>query len=186
MANEEPHGGGQRTATTRICVCSDRAALSGVRREFTAAGWTTSTLSDPVAGNGSGTDPGSLCVVQLETAADIAGVVDLLLQGVSAAVLASEPTLATEVFDQCRRVASAEWFDHARRPITDELSDEQVALLLAIRSGNDIEQAARRHHLSERTAARRLNDARRSLGARSTAEAVSIVGRRIDQLRGVA
>jgi DNA-binding CsgD family transcriptional regulator len=163
MANEEPHGGGQRTATTRICVCSDRAALSGVQREFTAAGWTAFTLSDPVAGNENGTDPGSHCVVQ-----------------------ASEPTLATEVFDQCRRVASAEWFDQARRPITDQLSDEQVALLLAIRSGDDIEQAARRHHLSERTAARRLNDARRSLGARSTAEAVSIVGRRIDQLRGVA
>jgi DNA-binding NarL/FixJ family response regulator len=175
MANEEPHGGGQRTATTRICVCSDRAALSGVQREFTAAGWTAFTLSDPVAGNENGTDPGSHCVVQLETAAEIASVVDLLLQGVSAAV-----------FDQCRRVASAEWFDQARRPITDQLSDEQVALLLAIRSGDDIEQAARRHHLSERTAARRLNDARRSLGARSTAEAVSIVGRRIDQLRGVA
>jgi DNA-binding NarL/FixJ family response regulator len=122
--------------------------------------------------------------VQLETTGDIAQIADLLLRGVSVAVLASEPALATDVFDQCRRLATAEWFDSTHRPVAEHLSDEQLALLLAIRDGDDVEQAARRYHPSPRTAARRLTDARRALGARSTAEAVSIAGRRIDELRG--
>ncbi len=117
------------------------------------------------------------------TEIDIAGIVDLLMSGVSVAVLATDRAMATDLFDQCRRVATAEWFDHTHRPLADRLTDEQLALLLAVRSGDDIEQAARRHHLSARTAARRLADARHALGARSRAEAVSIIGRRIDELR---
>jgi DNA-binding NarL/FixJ family response regulator len=140
-------------------------------------------MSDPLADARRDAAAPVLCVAQLDGGAGIAEVIDLLLRGVSVVVLVADPTLAIDVFDQCRRIATAEWFDQAQRPVTDQLSDEQVALLLAIRSGDDVEQAARRHHLSERTAARRLNDARRSLGARSTAEAVSLVGRRIDELR---
>ena len=102
------------------------------------------------------------------------------------AAVATDPSLAAEAFEQCRRIAVAEWFDRARPPIGDRLTDEQIELLVAIRNGADVEQAARRCHLSPRTAARRLTDARQSLGARSTAEAVSLVGRRIDELSGRA
>ena len=186
MANERPPGGDTPPSTTRICVCSDAAALSAVRREFIAAGSTAMTLPELRLDDQRGGDERVLCVLQLDGPADVTDVVDLLLRRVSTAVLAVDPVLATDVFDQGRRVATAEWFDHSRRPLADQLSDEQLGLLLAIRSGDDVEQAARRLHLSARTAARRLTEARRSIGARSTAEAVSVVGRRIDALRGDA
>jgi hypothetical protein len=184
MANQRPHGGDPPHPVTRICVCSDPAALSAVRREFVAAGWTSSPMPDLLADPRRSVGARDLCVEQLEDAAGISGVADLLLSGISVAVLACDPPLATDVFDQCRRIATAEWFDSTHRPVAEHLSDEQLALLLAIRDGDDVEQAARRYHLSPRTAARRLTDARRALAARSTAEAVSIAGRRIDELRG--
>jgi DNA-binding NarL/FixJ family response regulator len=164
-------------------VCSDERALDAVRREFVAAGWTPCEQGDCSSVSVGGRQ---LCVTRLETAADIATVVELLLRGVSVAAVATDPSLAADAFDQCRRIAVAEWFDRARPPIGDRLTDEQIELLVAIRNGADVEQAARRCHLSPRTAARRLTDARQSLGARSTAEAVSLVGRRIDELSGRA
>ena len=170
--------------TPRACVCSDDLTLAAVRREFVAAGWTPFPLPDLLSDPPRGDDTRPLGIVDLTTHDDIAQVADLLMRGVSVAMLASEPTLATDAFDQCRRLATAEWFDHAHRPLAGQLSDDQLMLLLAIRAGDDVESAARRHHLSPRTAARRLTEARRLLAARSTAEAVALVGARIDELRG--
>jgi hypothetical protein len=184
MVNERPHDGAGQAIAPRACVCSDDLALAAVEREFVAAGWTSFTLPDLLSHPRRGEGVRPLGIIRLDTQDDIAPAADLLLQGVSVVVAASEPTLAADAFDQCRRLAAAEWFDRTHRPLADQLSDEQLLLLLAIRAGDDVEAAARRLHLSPRTAARRLHDARRALGARSTAEAVTLVGCRIDELRG--
>ena len=52
------------------------------------------------------------------------------------------------------------------------LDDEQRRLLALLGSGLSVREAARRLHLSPRTAERRLAEARASLGARTNAEAV--------------
>jgi DNA-binding NarL/FixJ family response regulator len=54
------------------------------------------------------------------------------------------------------------------------LDDDERELLRLIRSGATVPDAARELHLSVRTAQRRLTSARGALGARSTAEAVTI------------
>lgn len=173
--------GTPRPPPTRICVCSDDATASALRREFAAAGWTVREVDQcPPAP----ADQRWLCRAIIDSTSGFVTVVELLLRNVSVVATVDDPSIGADLFDQCRRIATAEWFDRDRRPIADRLGDDQLALLLGIREGHDVAQAARRCHLSPRTAARRLTDARRVLGARSTAEAVSLVGHRIDELRG--
>jgi DNA-binding CsgD family transcriptional regulator len=57
----------------------------------------------------------------------------------------------------------------------DELESEQVRLLELIAAGHSLAEAAAELHVSLRTAARRLDEARASLGVRTTAEAVASV-----------
>jgi DNA-binding NarL/FixJ family response regulator len=152
--------------SSRLAVCMDSGAADAVQRELRAAG-VDNAASVPV-----------------RTPEDVTAVLEQLLAGVWIVADVEDLTLAADLHDQGRRVGVAEWYDDHRRPVTDGLSDEQVGLLLDIRRGADIERAARAVHLSPRTAARRLNDARHTLRARSTAEAVARVGRRIDELSG--
>lgn len=56
----------------------------------------------------------------------------------------------------------------------DPLDDEQRHLLNLLSEGSSIVEAGAQMHLSRRTASRRLAAARLALGARTTAEAVSI------------
>jgi DNA-binding CsgD family transcriptional regulator len=53
-----------------------------------------------------------------------------------------------------------------------ELTEEQLRLLDLLRQGVSVREAARRVHLSRRTAERRLAEAREVLGAATNAEAV--------------
>lgn len=53
-----------------------------------------------------------------------------------------------------------------------ELSEEQLRLLDLLRQGESVREAARRLHISCRTAERRLAEAREILGAATNAEAV--------------
>lgn len=153
-----------RRPPNRLAVCLDAAAADAVGRELLAAGVDTTAM------------------VPVRSARDTTSAIEQLLAGVWVVAEVADPILAADLHDQGRRLGIAEWYDQHRRPVTDGLSDEQVRMLLEIRRGADIEHAARLVHLSPRTAARRLNDARHALRARSTAEAVARVGRRIDDL----
>lgn len=59
---------------------------------------------------------------------------------------------------------------------------EQVRLLLALAAGATLGDAAAAHHMSLRTAHRRLADVRARLGVATTAEAVTWAARRADQV----
>lgn len=167
----------------RLCVCDDDAALSAVRLEFAAAGW-PARLVDPSQVPGEcAARTLEVCVVDRMPGDAIGKALDALVHGATVLATAADEVTAAELYDQGRRIVAAEWFDAHHRPTCLGLDHEQVALLLALRAGCSIDAAARSTNLSPRTAARRLTAARATLGARSTAEAVTIVGRRIDQLR---
>jgi DNA-binding NarL/FixJ family response regulator len=163
---------------TRLAVCLDAEAADAVERELRAAEVCVTTADD-VRPADSGR---RACRVRVAAAQQTTTVVEQLLGGVWVIAEVDEPTLASDLYDQGRRLGTAEWFDRVHRPVSEGLSQDQLRLLLQIRRGADIERAARVVHLSPRTAARRLNDARQVLQARSTAEAVARIGRRIDEL----
>jgi DNA-binding NarL/FixJ family response regulator len=58
------------------------------------------------------------------------------------------------------------------------LTEEQLRLLSLLRQGVSVRDAARRLHISHRTAERRLAEAREALGAATNAEAVMRSGQR--------
>lgn len=153
-----------RRPPSRLAVCLDAGAADAVARELRAAGID------------------STATVSVRAPEHTTSVIEQLLGGVWVVAEVQDPLIAADLHDQGRRLGVAEWYDQHRRPVTDGLSDEQVRMLLEIRRGADVERAARAVHLSPRTAARRLNDARQALRARSTGEAVARVGRRIDEL----
>jgi hypothetical protein len=171
-----------RPPLPRLAVCTDEPAMAAIRCEFAAAGWTIRTALDlphPWSAN----DRRTLCTDTVDRATRVGEVADLLMRGVSMAVRTDDDLAAVDLFDQCRRLARAEWFDQRHRPVCDRLDAVHVALLLRIRAGDDVEEAARSCHLSPRTAARRLAEARRRLDTPTTAEAATRVGARIEQLR---
>ncbi len=108
---------------------------------------------------------------------------DLLIRGASVAVCVPDTDQAARIWDEGRRVAVAEWYDAEQRPFADDLDDVQVALLLGISEGMDVETAARSVNLSSRTAARRLAAARSALDTATTAAAATRVRSRICELR---
>lgn len=175
-------------ATIRLVVCLDAEAAEAVERELRAAEICVTTphlpeLDVAAPDDGAGSTRRA-CRVQVHTTEDVTAVVELLLRSVWVVAEVTDPQVASDLYDQGRRLGTAEWFDRVNRPVSDGLSQDQLRLLLQIRRGADIERAARVVHLSPRTAARRLNDARHVLRARSNAEAVARVGRRIDELSG--
>ncbi len=127
-----------------------------------------------------------LCVTMIDQATQIAAVTELLTRGISVAVGCTSVDLAKDVFDQGRRLAPAEWYDRTQPPLTVGLDATHIALLLRVRAGDDVDAAARHCHVSLRTAARRLSEAREVLGARTTTAAALALGARVDALAQIS
>jgi DNA-binding NarL/FixJ family response regulator len=77
------------------------------------------------------------------------------------------------LLDDLRRIGPVELVELGPDPLA-VLDDDQRALLAALAAGTSVSAAADALHLSTRTAERRLAAARRSLGVRTTAEAVTL------------
>jgi hypothetical protein len=169
------NGDGGRDSRLVTTVCTDDRSLASVCAEYAAAGRTPSECPDP-------RDRDAVRVARVHEPSQVEWVVDLVALGSTTIVACAHRELAASIFDQCRRLGPAEWFDAGHRPVSDGLQSVHLDLLMAIRGGDDVAAAARRCHISERTAARRLAEARQLLGARSTGEAVAVVARRIDLL----
>lgn len=168
-------------AAPRLTVCLGAGAYAAALRELVAAGWAPSRVLDPATHERR--TAGLLHAGRVDVDGDVEAVVALLAQGVSAAVECGDRRVAVDLYDQGSRLATAEWFDADSPPPTGGLDEVQLDLLCSIADGSDVEAAARRNHVSARTAARRLAAARATLAARSTAEAATRVVARIDALR---
>lgn len=172
-----------RSPDPRLFVCTDERSLRAVLTELASAGWdvhrSLQIAPSPWVHGRSTT----VCTDDLRDPAEIGEVAELLTRGLSVAVLAESDAVATDLYDQCGRLARAEWYDGEHPPASAGLDAAQIGLLLAVRRGQGIPAAARDHHLSQRTAARRLADARAVLGCRTNGEAAARIGARIDSLR---
>jgi DNA-binding NarL/FixJ family response regulator len=121
-------------------------------------------------------EPPPVCVGRVRGPDDAARAVLAAVAGARVVVSTdADRDLVDQLVDDLRRLGDV---DHrvGRAPGPD-LTDDQRALLARLLSGATLGDAARRLHLSRRTADRRLAAARTALGARTTAEALRAAAR---------
>jgi DNA-binding NarL/FixJ family response regulator len=149
-------------------ACAERFERSGaaIRR-----GW------------GLGPEPGSVpdpsAVIyagHVTTAQDVEAALLAALRGAGiVAVLPHDPDLCASFFEDLRHLGPVEITDERLQTPLARLNPEQRLLLDLLAGGLSVTAAARRAHLSRRTADRRLATARAVLGVRTNAEAVVLV-----------
>jgi len=115
---------------------------------------------------------GVVCAGTVTGLEDAAAAVLAAVEGAGLVVAArADRDTIDRLCDDLRRLGP---LDHrtADRPSSPELTAEETALLALLRDGCSLGDAARRLHVSRRTADRRLAAARAKLGVTSTAEAL--------------
>lgn len=120
--------------------------------------------------------PGALHVGTVAERADAARAVLAAVAGADLVITAAGPR---EVVDQlCEDLRRLGRLEHRVGGAPGApLAPEERALLALLLTGASLGEAARRLHVSRRTADRRLAGARRALGARSTSEALVLARR---------
>jgi DNA-binding NarL/FixJ family response regulator len=88
------------------------------------------------------------------------------------AFVAADATVMDQFIDDLRLTAPVEFVDGHASGLGSTVTPEQGALLDLLASGSSIAEAAAALHVSPRTAARRLANARGALGVATTTEAV--------------
>jgi DNA-directed RNA polymerase specialized sigma24 family protein len=155
-------------------VVADRALLpSGAREGLAAAGW---RVEDGFALPAEPWDLTDRRWARAGVVADDDGLAAAVLaaaRGVGVLAGCPDERRRARLVDDLGRIAPVEVLDLGPDPLA-ALDDDQRALLAALAEGASIAEAAGRLHLSTRTAERRLATARRSLGVRTTAEAVAL------------
>jgi DNA-binding NarL/FixJ family response regulator len=118
-------------------------------------------------------------VVTVTDASSAAQAVLAVLRGADVVVVAAaERDVIDQLCDDLRRLGE---LDHrvgdGARPSAPALSGDERELLAQLMGGASLGEAARRLHLSRRTADRRLAAARQALGAATTSEALVLARR---------
>jgi DNA-binding NarL/FixJ family response regulator len=104
--------------------------------------------------------------------ATAASALRLALTGVPLTIRATAPRAVLDaLYDDLRRITRVDIRTSAGRD--DDLADDERALLDMLADGLTVPEAAARLHLSQRTAERRLAEARAKLGAATTIEAIA-------------
>ncbi|MEO7572219.1 MAG: LuxR family transcriptional regulator [Acidimicrobiales bacterium] len=103
----------------------------------------------------------------------VAAAVLIAARGVGLVIGCPDDGRRARLLDDLRRIGTVELVALGPDPLA-VLDDDQRALLAALATGASVGTAADALHLSTRTAERRLAAARRSLGVRTTAEAVAL------------
>lgn len=118
----------------------------------------------------------AVCFGEVSSAADAAAAVLAAVSGARLVVAArAERDVIDQLCDDLRRLGEV---DHRLGEVAPPvLTQEQRALLAELLGGATLGDAARRLHLSRRTADRRLASARAALGVGTTAEALAAAAR---------
>lgn len=160
-------------------VVVDHDGCAAASALLTCAGWTVvdDVPSHPwdLAGHG------LAFVSPVHDVGDAARVVEVAARGAAVVVACAVVPLSEVLVEDLARVGAVELWD-GTESLACRLSLEQVQLLAVLGDGRPLGAAAARLHLSRRTADRRIAEARRVLGVRSTAEAMLIVGAELDRL----
>ncbi len=108
-----------------------------------------------------------VCVGDIADLTQLADAFEVALRGADLLVEVA-PALVEALADQAIRAGLQLW-----KPPAEAIRPEWAGLLDALAGGASIAQAARGCHMSPRSAYRRLEDARRALGASTTTAAVT-------------
>ena len=119
-------------------------------------------------------------VVTVTDEASAAAALRLALTGRPVTIHAVAPRAILDVlYDDLRRLTSVEV--RSGPALADDLTADERAVLSLLAAGRSVAEAAEALHLSLRTAERRLAAARLKLGAATTLEAVTHLGRPSDR-----
>ena len=114
---------------------------------------------------------GPICVGRLAGEDDERAALVASAYGARLIALVGPDGISPGFLEDLGRLGRVEWREREQAPCS-VLGAEERSLLEHLAAGLSLAEAARRLHLSRRTADRRLQAARRALGATSTAEAL--------------
>jgi len=149
--------------TARLVVVTSERAFADARRQAERAGLSVVDDWRQEAG-----------VVSAGAVRDEADAAAALLSAVWGAGLivhaTASPDVTERLVEDLRRLGPVDY--RADEPARPDLRHDERALLELLAQGSSLGEAARRLHLSRRTADRRLASARQTLGVETTTEAV--------------
>jgi DNA-binding NarL/FixJ family response regulator len=155
-----------------LIICDDAEMLARAHRQLVREGWTVRAGWEPPARLW---DAGRRLVLEgsIETPRDAAAALNAAVHGIGVLAHAGEDGRVVErFFDDLCRLGPVECRSDARDSRSVPLDRETTRLLTFLREGLSVGEAARRVHISRRTADRRLAAARALLGVDTTAEAI--------------
>jgi hypothetical protein len=153
---------------------TDRAAAPSTEQDrLTANGWRCDDGFDLPPQPWDLTDRRWVRAGTVDDDAALAAAVLAAARGVGLVVGCPDEDRRALLRDDLSRIGTVELVELGPDPLA-VLDDDQRALLAALAAGASVGAAADALHLSTRTAERRLAAARRSLGVRTTAEAVTL------------
>ena len=158
-----------------VVVEGPEEALGAVVGELRRQGWTVQPGFELPEAEWDAARRRLVCAGVLRGREDAAAALIAAARGAGVAVaLAAEPPVADRFLEDLRHVGPVAY----RSGAEPGLEDEQAELLELLAEGRSLAEVARRLHVPQRTAERRLAAAKRALGVASTAEALLVLRRR--------
>lgn len=164
---------------SRYVLAADERAAARIADELRADGWQIHLrLEPPVAGWR--LDRGRhVCVAEVADRQDVEAALLLAVRGAGIVAWAPRADHAAQLYDGLSRLGKVEIPDEEDRA-TGDLEPDQLRMLELLADGATQVEVAERLGWSRRTVTRRLAEARRTLGAQTTAQAVVAWRRRTD------
>ena len=160
-----------------LILMDDLSSLADAVEELEAEGWLVRDELVPAQRTWQVGGLRMVCSGVVSRAPDVAATLMAAARG-AGVVVAVQPgsALRERLFDDLSRVGSVT-LRHARRDPLAGLQPEQRELLQLLANGANLDEAARALSYSRRTVDRRLAAVRATLGARTTAEVLSMLHR---------
>lgn len=164
---------------SRYVLAASQDAAGRIAGQLRAEGWEVHTaFDDPVAGWR--LDRGRhICVAEVADRQAVEAALLLAVRGAGIVAWTSSTEHAAQLYDGLSRLGTVEIPDE-RSSATGDLDPDQLRMLELLADGATQVEVAERLGWSRRTVTRRLAEARRTLGAQTTAQAVVAWRRRTD------
>lgn len=159
----------------RLVVTSDAARAASVAQELRATGWRIlHGWRPPLVVGWTLVQDRIVCLGEIRGRADAADAVVMAARGAGVlAIVRCDPATLALLVDDLRQLDEPELDLELTASTSTALDADQLGILRLVASGATVTEAAQALHLSRRTAARRLADARKRLGVATTVEAAS-------------
>ncbi|MDQ3894427.1 MAG: helix-turn-helix transcriptional regulator, partial [Actinomycetota bacterium] len=159
-----------------VAIVEDAGTAEHVTFRLQEEGWNRVAQLDPGKRPWDVSAERLVVVTSVRTRADAGRVLLAASRGVSLVVVnEARRSVAAQLVEDLQRLGTTVTFPHRRADPLRRLEPEEHRLLTLVASGSSIADAAHKLHIARRTADRRLAAARRTLGVKTTSEAVMVV-----------